>query len=135
MYIMLSLIFNIKRRRASFFVLVPTKPAVLAETTLFCRLKISVIKTAAGIRLPLYAAYSPEIIKIDGERKGSSLSGKRDRCGNAYGDIRFTAGTFMALIYKINVSVNLTKALQKTLNFIFFQSGSRPPPSPPPAAN
>ena len=135
MYIMLGLIFNIKRRRASFFVLVPTRPAVLAETPLFCLIRISVIKTVSGTRLPLYAAYSPEIIKIAGERRGSSLSGKRDRCGNAYGDIRFTAGTSMALIYKINVSVNLTKALQKTLNFIFFQSGPRPRPNPPPAAN
>ena len=115
MYIMLGLIFNIKRRRVSFFVLVPTRPALLAETSLFCRIRISVIKTVAGIRFPLYAAYSPEIIKIAGERRGSSLSGKRGRCGNAYEDIRFTAGTSMALIYKINLSVNLTKATQKAL--------------------
>ena len=132
---MLALIFNIKRRRASFFVLVPTRPAVLAEIPFLCLLIISIIKTAVGSRLPLYAAYSPEIIKMAGERKGSSLSGKRGRCGNAYGDIRFTSGISMVLIYKINLSVNLTKALQKTLNFIFFQSGPRPRPSPPPAAN
>ncbi len=60
MYIMLGLIFNIKRRRASFFVLVPTRPAVLADTPLFCRLRMLVIKTAAGFRLPLYTAYSPK---------------------------------------------------------------------------
>tara|TARA_B100001971_G_C17828023_1_gene352341 strand:+ start:309 stop:572 length:264 start_codon:yes stop_codon:yes gene_type:complete len=87
---MLGLIFNIKRRGVSFFVLVPTRPAILAEMPLFCRIRISVIKTA----------------------KDSSLSGKRGRYRNAYGDIRFRAGTSMALIYKINLSVNLTKALQ-----------------------
>ena len=66
MYIMLGLIFNIKRRGASFFVLVPTRPAVLAEMPLFCRIRISVIKTAVGFRLPLYTAHSPKIIKITG---------------------------------------------------------------------
>ena len=132
---MLDVIFNTKQRETFFFILIPTRFAVLAETPFFCRLRIPVIKTAAGIRFLLYAAYSLETIKKTRQRKDLSLSGKRARCGNAYGDIKCTAGTFMALTYKTILSPGPTEALKKTLNLIIFLSGSIPRPNPSPAAN
>ena len=65
MYIMLGLIFNIKRCGASFFVLVPIRFSVMVETPFFCRLMVSIIKIARD-QAPAIAAYSLEIIKATG---------------------------------------------------------------------